>query len=335
MGFRIRRSFAIIPGVRVNLSPSSVGLTVGGKYARTTVNSRTGIHRSYSIPGTGISYTTRPTRPGARGRGIVRVTPPPAVPTHAAPLAPGLFAARGEKELYAALTQGRYSDLEHVASHHPEVRMTCMLVDAFHTPDTPQTYPRLRGMFEELWTSGYDPQHDAFLTKYASASSATIGLAPGISVTMPFHRPAIALALAELRQENGDLVEAADLVESLEPSAPAAVSLAELYGLLERWPAVVELTEQVPGADELSTFLLVQRAAALRELNHYVAAREVLRPVLARRSVPPELRHLALLQRALTYASEGKRSQARRDLEKILAEDGHFPGLAEAMAELS
>ncbi|HET7724535.1 MAG TPA: DUF4236 domain-containing protein [Propionibacteriaceae bacterium] len=334
MGFRIRRSFAVMPGVRVNLSPSSIGLTVGGRYARTTVNSRTGVRRSYSIPGTGISYTSRPTQAPARTRGTVRVTPPQQAAEHALAPAPGLFAARGEKELYAALTQGRYADLEGIASRHHEVRMTCMLVDGFHTPDTPETYRRLRGMFEELWSSGYDPQHDGFLTTYAWASTATIGLAPGISVTLPLHRAAIGLALAELRQENGDLVEAADLVETLEPSAPAAVSLAELYGLLERWPAVVQLTEQVSGRDELSTFLLIQRAAALRELDHYVAAREVLRPVLARRSVPPELRHLALLQRGLAYAAEGKRGQARRDLERILAEDGRFPGLAEALAEL-
>ena len=334
MGFRIRRSITLMPGVRVNLSPSSVGLTVGGKYARTTINSRTGVRRSYSIPGTGISYTSRPTRPETHGRGTVRVAPPQPVPAQAAAPAPSLFAGRGEKELYAALTHGRYADLEPIASRHPEVRMTCMLVDAFHTPDTPESYRRLRGMFEELWTSGYDPERDAFVTKYAWASTATVGLAPGVSVTLPLHRPAIGLALAELRQENGDLVEAADLVETLEPSVPAAVSLAELYGLLERWAAVVELTEQVTGHDELSTFLLVQRAAALRELGHHVAAREVLRPVLGRKTVPPELRHLALLQRALSYAAEGKKPQARRDLEKILAEDGRFPGLTEAMAEL-
>ncbi len=334
MGFRIRRSFAVIPGVRVNLSPSSVGLTVGGKYARTTINSRTGVRRSYSLPGTGVSYTSAPTRQHtSRSRGTVRVAAPQPVPAPA-PAAPGLFAPHGEKELYAALRQGRYADLEQIASEHHEVRMTCMVIDAFHTPDTPQTYRRLRGMFEELWRSGYDPAQDGFLTKYASASTASVGLAPGISVTLPLHRPAIGLTLAELRQQNGDLVEAADLVESLEPSAPAAVSLAELYGLLERWAAVVELTEQVTGRDELSTFLLVQRAAALRELDHYDAAREVLRGVLGRRAVPQELRHLALLQRALTYAAEGKRVQARKDLEKILAEDGHFPGLTEAMAEL-
>jgi hypothetical protein len=331
VGFRIRRSFAVIPGVRVNLSPRSMGVTVGGRYARTTINSRTGVRRSYSLPGTGVSYTSPQSPHPVHGRGTVRIATPQAVP---APSAPGLFAPHGEKELYLALQQGRYSDLEQIASRHHEIRMTCMVIDGFHTPDTPQSYRRLRGMFEELWTSGYDPAQDPFLTKYASASTATVGLAPGISVTLPLHRPAIVLTLAELRQENGDLVEAADLVESLEPSAPAAVSLAELYGLLERWSAVVELTEQVTGRDELSTFLLVQRAAALRELDHYDAARDVLRTLLGRRSVPPELRHLALLQRALTYAAEGKRVQARKDLEKILAEDGRFPGLAEAMVEL-
>jgi len=54
----MRKSFSVVPGVRVNLSGKSVGLTVGGKLARTTMNSRTGTRASFSLPGTGISYTT-------------------------------------------------------------------------------------------------------------------------------------------------------------------------------------------------------------------------------------------------------------------------------------
>lgn len=331
MGFRMRRSFSIVPGVRVNVSARSMGLTVGGKYARTTINSRTGVHNSYSLPGTGLTYVTKTTRSSPRQRGTVKVvaTPPPPVRT-----APGVFAPRGEKHLYAALAGGRFTDLETIASQHPELRRTCMVIDAFNTADSPQTHRRVRGMFEELWRSGYVPERDDFLTRYAPGSTCVIGLAPGVSVTLPLHRTAVGLALAELRQEDGDLAEAADLVETLEPSLPAAASLAELYGQLERWEAVVELTEHVTERDELSLYLLIQRAAAFRELRHNDAARDVLRTVLARRSAPVDLRHLALLERGLTYAADGKKAQARKDLDRILAEDGHFPGLAEAIAAL-
>jgi tetratricopeptide (TPR) repeat protein len=244
-------------------------------------------------------------------------------------------APRGEKELFEALEQGRYADLEGIASRHPELRHTCMVIDAFKRPDTPPTHRAVRAMFEELWASGYDPVADPFVHKYAPASHCSIDLAPGIAVTLPLSRTSIALVLAEFRQEDGDLVEAAALVEALEPSAVAAVSLAELYGLLERWQEVVNLTDNVTERDDLSIFLLIQRGAALREQHHYDAAREVFKTALARRSGPVELRHHALLERGMTYEAEGKRALARKDFERILAEDGNFPGLAEALTSLS
>ena len=333
MGFRMRKSFSVVPGVRVNLSGKSVGLTVGGKLARTTMNSRTGTRTSFSLPGTGISYSTsavgKVTKAVAAKQGRPQSTPPTAL------VRPGLLAPRGEKELYEALEKGRYGELEGIASRHPELRHTCMVIDAFKRPGTPPTHHAVRAMFEELWGSGYDPGADPFVHKYASASYCSIDLAPGISVTLPLNRRSIGLVLAEFRQEDGDLVEAAAVVEALEPSAVAAVSLAELYGLLERWREVVDLTDNVMERDDLSLFLLIQRGAALRELHHFDAAREALKAALARRSQPVELRHHALLERGLTYTAEGKRALAKKDFEKILAEDGKFPGLAEALASLS
>ncbi|MDR3598539.1 DUF4236 domain-containing protein [Clostridium sp.] len=58
MGFRMRKSFKIAPGVRVNLGTRSAGISVGGKGFRYSVNSRTGARATVGIPGTGISYTT-------------------------------------------------------------------------------------------------------------------------------------------------------------------------------------------------------------------------------------------------------------------------------------
>ena len=339
----MRRSFSVVPGVRVNFSGKSVGVTVGGKLARRTYNSRTGARTSFSLPGTGISYTTSAKSTVARPAAAVGRTARPAAveprrPQAAAParpVRPGLLAPRGEKELYDALSAGRYGDLEGIASRHPELRHTCMVIDAFKRPDTPPTHQAVRAMFEELWGSGYDPGTDPFVHTYAPASHCSIDLAPGISVGLPLSRTSIGLVLAEFRQEDGDLAEAAAVVEALEPSAVAAVSLAELYGLLERWNAVVDLTANVTERDDLSIFLLIQRGAALRELHHFDAAREALKAALARRSQPVVLRHHALLERGLTYAAEGKRALAKKDFEKILAEDGKFPGLAEALASLS
>lgn len=53
------------------------------------------------------------------------------------------------------------------------------------------------------------------------------------------------LALAELKQEQGDLEGAIDAVEQLEPTTYSAVSLAELYAQTGRWDDVIELTEGI------------------------------------------------------------------------------------------
>ena len=58
MGFRVRKSFKVAPGVRVNVGKKSAGISVGTKGARVSVNSRTGARATVGIPGSGISYTT-------------------------------------------------------------------------------------------------------------------------------------------------------------------------------------------------------------------------------------------------------------------------------------
>lgn len=58
MGLGFRKSFKIAPGVRVNVSNKSVGISGGVKGLRYSVNSRGQRRTTASIPGTGISYTS-------------------------------------------------------------------------------------------------------------------------------------------------------------------------------------------------------------------------------------------------------------------------------------
>lgn len=58
MGFNMRKSFKIAPGVRVNVGKKSMGISVGCRGARYSVNSKTGARATVGIPGTGISYST-------------------------------------------------------------------------------------------------------------------------------------------------------------------------------------------------------------------------------------------------------------------------------------
>lgn len=56
MALRFRKSFKLAPGLRVNLSKRGASLSVGGRGFTSNVSSR-GVRTTYSIPGTGISWT--------------------------------------------------------------------------------------------------------------------------------------------------------------------------------------------------------------------------------------------------------------------------------------
>lgn len=58
MAFRIRKSFTIAKGIKVNFGRSGPSLSFGTKGFRTTINSSGRRTHSIGIPGTGVSYTT-------------------------------------------------------------------------------------------------------------------------------------------------------------------------------------------------------------------------------------------------------------------------------------
>ncbi len=70
MGFRFRKSFKVMPGVRFNLSTRGASMSLGRRGATLNISSR-GTRATVGVPGTGLSYTTSTRRrstsaPGAR-----------------------------------------------------------------------------------------------------------------------------------------------------------------------------------------------------------------------------------------------------------------------------
>jgi len=124
------------------------------------------------------------------------------------------------------------------------------------------------------------------------------------------------------------------VVEQLEPNVATAVSLADLYVGAGRFADAVRLTEGIANSDDLTSLLCTFRGVAFREQGFYDASRASFREALRFRSRHPVVRHRALLERARCYERERKFAQARKDLERILAEDSDYPGLAEALAQL-
>lgn len=67
MGLRFRRSIRLGCGIRINISSSGIGYSIGSRGFRTTVSPRGRVTNTISIPGTGLSYSTSHSR-GAGNR---------------------------------------------------------------------------------------------------------------------------------------------------------------------------------------------------------------------------------------------------------------------------
>ena len=99
MSLRFRRSMKLLPGVRLNFSKETVGLSFGVPGARYTVNSKGRQTVSTGIPGTGL-YNVETISSGSRrsGRSSSEETWEATDPNREPP-APGLFARKAEREL--------------------------------------------------------------------------------------------------------------------------------------------------------------------------------------------------------------------------------------------
>jgi tetratricopeptide (TPR) repeat protein len=326
MGFRMRKSIKVASGVRLNVSKSGVGASVGGKGARYSAHSsgrRTTTLGSGVIPG--VYYQKSASGGGSRSGSTSQ---PGAAPY---PKKPGLFAPKGEKQRYKAIKAQDVQAIKRVGDEHTEFRLpSYSLAGLMMLGSDTREAERL---LEEAFATGRDPATDKFVSTYLQ-TRLELPIAKGVTAALPINRDAVGLALAELKQQHDDLAGAIDVVEQLEPNTYTAISLAELYAETGRWDDVIELTEGMKNEDDASALLCVFRGQALREQGFHDAAHEAFKEALRSRSRAAPIRHLALAERAKNYLAQGKKGMARKDLERILAEDSGYEGVREQLAEL-
>ena len=168
---------------------------------------------------------------------------------------------------------------------------------------------------------------DELMQKYAPGGDLTIRVTEQVTVEVPTGSLAAALTLAEIYQRAGRHDEAIGVVEQLvETTAdPALVlSLCDLYSQTASWDELIDLAAGTTNQDDVSLQIKLYQAQALTEQGLQAAALETLGDALRARKRDPELLLEARYQRAQRYLASGKRSQARRDLERIYAADPHY-----------
>jgi tetratricopeptide (TPR) repeat protein len=226
--------------------------------------------------------------------------------------------------------------LEAVARDHPSHWLPAATLAGLRLLANGDTSDAAVGLLRRVFEGKDAPETDAFIVKYfGDMPVAAIGIAPGVMAELPFSRDLVGLALAEVLQARGEVDAAIDVVERVTPTAHAAVSLAELYSEAGRDDEVIELTNGVTNQDDTTALLLVYRGIAFTRQQLFEAARESFKEALKSKKRANEIRYLALRHRAEAYAGEGKKAQARKDLERILAEDATVEGVRERLDDLT
>jgi tetratricopeptide (TPR) repeat protein len=336
----MRKSIQIAPGVRLTASKSGIGYSVGTKGYRVTKHANGRVSRTASLPGTGLSHNSTvraaPSRRTAAPRGQTKPSPapPPEAPRPMAPPKPGMLASKGEKELFAAYKSGDADAIERVATAHPEAAYPAAVLAGILKLSRPDQQDRSLQLLAWAFSTGAAPESDPFISRYVGIRF-ELGITDGFRAELGVTRDAIGLALAELYQARDDLGNAIAAVEQLQPTTVAAISLADLYLDAGQPAKAVDLTNGISNQDDTTALLCMLRGVALRDLAQYTAAREAFKEALKSKQRDQVIRHRSLYERSRTYELEGKRAMARKDLERILAEDSSYPWLLDAIAALS
>jgi tetratricopeptide (TPR) repeat protein len=340
MGFRLYKSVKLGKGVRLNLSKTGVGISAGIPGARISAHSSGRTVRTVGVPGTGVYYRKDTYRTGGRSsRSRGAAAPVPVAPTY--PKA-GIFAPRAEKVFVQGVTaymQGRHADALNAfrdvqardadAQHVGEEFFAGMcLVELGRASDAIPCFEAVLGSDHAI--------PDQLMAKYGVGGVMEIGVTPAVSVTVPMSNLAVALILAEVYQHTDQRQKAIELLESLGAEAPGeplfALSLADLYSEGDKWDEVVRVTEGIQtNEDDVTLNILASRANAMNELGMAEAALALTKEALRTKKRSPSLLRFARYIRGRAYETAGKASMARKEYEKVYAEEANYGDVAKRL----
>lgn len=342
MAVQVRKSIQLMPGVRMNISKSGVGYSVGGKGYRVTHAANGRITRTISIPGTGIRDVTtirpatRRTRPAAQPS--ARVTAAATQPRPVAPPRPGLFAAAWEKHLFRAVHTPTETGLAEVARHyghkHPDARVLAAALDGLRAYGIidPAHQARSRELIGWSIRQGVDIKNHQFVKNYLADTTWPVEIACGVTAHLTIPQDVLLLAAGELHLAAGDVNAAIWTVAQAALTTMSALSLAELYGDAGRHHDVIDLTDGLAVSDDATTLLIILRGRAFSELGYHDAAREVLASALNNYWAAPRVLHRGLIETAHVDFAQNRHADGHRILRTVLAEDPHYPGIREWLA---
>jgi tetratricopeptide (TPR) repeat protein len=342
---RARRSIKLGPGVKLNLNKRSMGLTVGGRGAHYSVNTRGTRTRTIGIPGSGLSYVDRSGGRG-RSRSNSRTHRPPLEASTTTPSAithPGIFARHYDRAFYLGITKlatgdnagalAAFQDADKSDDKHSALSPALFAgVLSFQLDDHAGAIPYL-----ERVTNSAQALPDKLMLKYAPDHY--VGIQVG-HISFPVHvgSAAAALLLAECYSETDRLQEAIGLAQKLfehEETQGMLVFLCALYALAHDWDEIVHATAGIDNGDDIGLMLRLFQAQAMEAQDLPDAALEAYRDALKSKKRDQELLKEARYNRANLYLALGKRAMAKRDLGRLYGDDPDYKDVRRLLGSLT
>lgn len=344
MSLRFRKSMKLLPGVRLNFSKETVGLSFGVPGARYTINSKGRRTLSTGIPGTGI-YNVETLSSGTRSSRSRAAAPAESNESAGGPPSPGFFAGKAERALNTLLLD-IYKDVK-LADATYVIEKCAELRKKFEALKYPlELIAFLHGITDDKWekeaaTWGTDLWQnrdlvfsDKLVIKYLKGIKPQVTIAPGISTQMHYNKQTLGFIVAEVYQGEQKYEEAVAVLLQMSPDQMVAVSLADIELSNKDFDGAIETTEDVEVLDDATAMLMVLRGVAFREKGLHEAAVECFKRALKFKEAPEALEHRALFERGVTYALMGKRAMGVKDLEKILVDNPGYPEVEKKLSEL-
>lgn len=336
MGYRFWRRIPLAKGVTLNLSKGGVSLSFGRRGFRYTIGRR-GRRTTLGIPGTGLFYTLTSSRKGEERQEEAIV---PLKDRLTLGFFQRLFTSKEEQAFVdgcRALVLGRDEEaLAHLkeASHYADGAYLAGFL-ALKQGNLAEGEKYLT-----LVLDNYEALNKLF-SKYGFHPVLELAIAEEVSVYLGVDYEGALLGLVEifqLQKRWEEAIVAFEKLLELQPEDPVVkLSLAEL--LMDAYPGdkktyekIVNLLQDVENETPIHTALLLYKARALKGLKLYDAAVETLKLALRRKKDrPEELRKTLLYERACLYETLGEKRKARKDFEKLYAQDPSFEDVAEKL----
>ena len=179
-----------------------------------------------------------------------------------------------------------------------------------------------------------DLLNDEIARKYFDEFRVSIPIARGISFNTDFNNSFLTYTYSEILQALGQPEKALEIIQEAPESQSKDIALLDLALATKDFETVIDDTNEIENEDDATAILLVFRAIAFRELKQYELSIETFKLALAKRSRESEILNFAKFERACTYEAMGKKAQAIKEIQKILAANYNDKAAQEKLAEL-